>query len=673
MRIESLELKNYRQYKNMVITFPKVGNFDIHIVIGDNGVGKTNILNAITWCLYGDEPHLGNEKKDEGLFRLNTSYYDEIKNDEDKCECGNHELISVKLTCFDEEAGGRVVFYRTVDYDIKLNSTTYEYFEYEPQFNATVTWNNGNSEVFENTQGRLDADDIVDIYFPKRIREYFFFDGEQLDSYFTANVVAKDGNRIRNSVHSISKIDVISRIKSRLDTLIREKNSELGKVNPKIKDINDKILSLNKRYDEVQQDISEFTNEITESEKKVKEDTDALKGRENIKEYEQQFQSLSNDQIQIESERKVAIENLYEFIVNKKIAFALYPAAKNALNIINEKHKNHSLPPQVSRKLLEECISLHKCSICGQHVDDTVEARINDLLSKLDVSTEASNILSSMKGELEHLINEVENYDNESSRVTSTLQSINKRLKNCKDALENVDNHIHSLGNAEEARFLYDERAQHQDLIKENTKQLGAYEKESEELKSAIEENQTQLQVELNKKKDKDQLTIEVEFLTKAYKTIIDIESESMREVKIKLEKSAFKYYEQLMWKKDVYTSIELDENYKLNLLHRGGYKSVGTCSAAERILLALAFTLALHDVSGFNAMLFIDTPVARVSGENRKNFADVLKEVSKNKQLIMTLTPDEYSQDVQSIFKNCVSSKAHLIMDTSKEITNFK
>lgn len=67
---------------------------------------------------------------------------------------------------------------------------------------------------------------------------------------------------------------------------------------------------------------------------------------------------------------------------------------------------------------------------------------------------------------------------------------------------------------------------------------------------------------------------------------------------------------------------IELSDGYRLSLYDCAGYSCAGTCSAAERALLALSFTLAMHEVSGFESPLFIDTPIARASGENRANFA---------------------------------------------------
>ena len=46
MYIESLELKNYRNYQNLQLDFDKGTN----IFYGDNAQGKTNILESVYLC-----------------------------------------------------------------------------------------------------------------------------------------------------------------------------------------------------------------------------------------------------------------------------------------------------------------------------------------------------------------------------------------------------------------------------------------------------------------------------------------------------------------------------------------------------------------------------------------------------------------------------------------------
>ena len=62
VRFQSIGIKNYRQYRGLELEF-RPGAHDLQVIIADNGVGKTNLLNAFTWCLYGVEPHLGKSQK----------------------------------------------------------------------------------------------------------------------------------------------------------------------------------------------------------------------------------------------------------------------------------------------------------------------------------------------------------------------------------------------------------------------------------------------------------------------------------------------------------------------------------------------------------------------------------------------------------------------------------
>ncbi len=51
MKLVSMELKNYRRYEHQIITFPEglIG------IVGKNGTGKSTLIEAIAWCLYGSD------------------------------------------------------------------------------------------------------------------------------------------------------------------------------------------------------------------------------------------------------------------------------------------------------------------------------------------------------------------------------------------------------------------------------------------------------------------------------------------------------------------------------------------------------------------------------------------------------------------------------------------
>ena len=55
MILKSLYLKNYRTYRGPEEIKFASGDKNITIIQGNNEVGKTTIMTAISWCLYGRE------------------------------------------------------------------------------------------------------------------------------------------------------------------------------------------------------------------------------------------------------------------------------------------------------------------------------------------------------------------------------------------------------------------------------------------------------------------------------------------------------------------------------------------------------------------------------------------------------------------------------------------
>ena len=63
MKIFKIELENYRQYRNKrIVELSTDDTRNLNIILGPNGAGKTHLLNAVNWCLYGDEPSLEKTK-----------------------------------------------------------------------------------------------------------------------------------------------------------------------------------------------------------------------------------------------------------------------------------------------------------------------------------------------------------------------------------------------------------------------------------------------------------------------------------------------------------------------------------------------------------------------------------------------------------------------------------
>ena len=95
--------------------------------------------------------------------------------------------------------------------------------------------------------------------------------------------------------------------------------------------------------------------------------------------------------------------------------------------------------------------------------------------------------------------------------------------------------------------------------------------------------------------------------------------------------------------------------------------------SAAEREFLALSFILALHNISGFKSGLIIDTPVARVSDENRENFGKIFSKISEKKQTILLFTPSEYSEDISKYLDTIASGRYKFSLSSDEKVSRLE
>lgn len=274
MRITEINIKNYRQYESLSLSFPEKSSHDLHIIIAQNGIGKTNLLNSITWCLYGKEPHLGSDVKEQRLPILNLNVLKEA-NLAGKCI----EYVEVEIRAKDEDKF--VTFKRSLPVSLP---NVFELTAKE-KFIVTIASPSGDPKIYED---KNDTKRIVDQYMPEKIREYFCFDGEQLNNYF---MTSKKG-KIRDAIFSISQVDIVNLIGKRLDEIIKDKQKEASFKAPKLKEISDELDKIDEVIKSYKEKISDLEAQIDNSKKIIKENSEFLQGEENLPELEEQYQRL---------------------------------------------------------------------------------------------------------------------------------------------------------------------------------------------------------------------------------------------------------------------------------------------------------------------------------------------------------------------------------------------
>jgi len=629
MRIEKIILKNYRQFRQAKISFLRRNDSDLHYVIGTNGTGKTNILNAINWCLYNDEPHLSKDSQRLPVVNLQTI---------DKIGIGKDIEVAVEVWA-ETDDDAKVTFKRQAKF---IKSDDGQIIHQGTKFELMTDDERGNTKIITGEE----ADGWVERFVPKSIREFFFFDGEQLDNYFKEAT----GQNIQHAVFQVSQIDLLeNRVERKLQEILDDYTKDAGKMNPKIEIARAKLEQAQSQLNEVQKRIEECKKQIEISRIKIVEFADKLKGVPDIEALDQEKQLLlenfKNTKDLLKA-KKIEKEGL---LIECGSILMLWPAIEMATKVIEEKKTKRELPPPVDKGFLEDILRNESCSVCGRSLDERSNKRVHELLGEVEFSSETSQRLVQMENPLWQFKEKAESFDKQRKSTEGEITSLDKVLNGITQKISQIDSQMAGYKD-EQIRDWYRERKKFEDIRDNNQLLLGGLLENRKVAESTVEEAKSELDNELKKEKKAKGLAKKVAFCTRALEIVRSTREAMMAEARERIEIETRKCFFGLVWKTATFKDIKILPDYSISLIHKMGYECMGSLSAGERELLALSFTLALHQASGFDSPILIDTPVARISGLNRENVAKVLCEVSTYKQIVLLLTPDEHSKDVSKI-----------------------
>ena len=652
MRIQKITFKNYRQYRNDKIIFTKTTDNDLHILLASNGIGKTNFLNGLNWCLYESEPHLGAKNKILpiiNLTELNENSVDDI--------IEIFVEIQLKTKTKTIWVNRKANFRKTESNNLFLLNT-----EFQIQIQDKIE--NTGTLTFSNEEATQELNRIL----PEGIREFFFFDGERLNNYF----IDENGVKIESSIKEISKIKHLNKIIKHLETLSIDYQRKLGKQSPNIEQARKKLEEVSTLKTNVIEDLEKCKEQIHISKSKIEESKEFLRGQENIEEQENKRNSHKENLLDIDQKINQKTKELHNHIRIYYTLINFYPYFKKLLNKIENEANSGKLPPPISKEILESIVKEHKCEICDSELENNQLKKISAKLKLYDLSSSSSRILVEIKGSLESFVLKTEKHKAISNMKLNELEDLEKNEGKVRSLITTIDTNLskYSDGNKEKIKNAHKQRMLNEKLYTNNLENKGRLKNRLLEAEKRYLKLEKEFESEIKKNKTSTELKKKMGFVKKAHKIAISISAEIMNEIRENIRTKTEEIFFDLVWKQDTYKRLVLGESYDIGLTHKDDYECLGSLSAAERALLALAFTLALHDISGFDAPLVIDTPVSRISDKNRINFAKTLVETSKLKQLILFFTPSEYSVEVKTYFEKVLSSSTKLfINETEKNI----
>lgn len=646
--IKQVSFENFRQYGTSTISFDNKA-YSLHVLIAKNGTGKTTFQNAITWCLYEKEFLLITSK--EALPVLNSKVLNGLSENEST-------QVSVKILIVDTEKKCQIEFARTkvfkrknkIDGTVGAVSSPSEYIVFETNMNDGTNTQTycGNDAILKTKQ-----------YFDQDIHEFFFFDGERLPDYFTKDKAFT----IKKSVDTIAQITMMNNAISHIEKQIREKRKEVGKEIPDLNAITDEIESLEELIIKSDNERKVHENLRKKAEKELELVDDAFQEEKPLAELLQERKTRESNRDKMDSEMKAFQVERAAFIREYIPLLRLYPRVKATLTYIDRKEEAGELPPSIDLDLAKQILDNPGCNcpLCNSKTTDVTVRWIEGLLESIKVSNETSNYLNKIKGSLEQAEEKARQYPYKRKELTNREESIERRIKENNDRLKEISadlSHYDEAGINKHVAELERRRIEIRQTIRKEGETVGICKNNCErygEQKKQKEQERGKIEIQ-NKTKNKAQIQLNAYMdLCQNMKSVRDA---IVARTKSDIETATWIMFDDMIWKKNTFGFIKLTNSYDLSVFNTQSQVMTGSLSATELMALAYSFTLAIHDASGKNCPLVIDSPLGRVSDENRENMAKSLMKVSleQEKQIIMLFTPDEYSENVRNLYDGKVN-----------------
>lgn len=651
MRIEEIQFENFRKYVDTSIKFSENNN-DIHVVIAENGAGKTTFLNAMTWCLYNQEPKI--KDQDNALPTLNTEVSNNSDNDIEKAS------VSIIVS-----GDGLKLIYKRSDI-FKIHNIHSDYYQNNGKREEWIDQEFTVTEI-EGSESNVcrDKDEcelLVSSFIPEAIKEFSFFDGEQLDNYFLMSSAIKD------QVFRLSHIFVLDemerRINDRLKNLRKQGNpnssaeSKLQEYNNQLKFLNSEI----KRYDNLKAAYESKDAEL-------KDLMNSLGTAPSIKGLEKRRNEKIKQRDNFDSSLTIKKQELNDLIIKESPKILAKEAFNNSLSIIEE-NKDESYIYPIDEDILEDSIHDHSCKVCDRLFDEELLDYIKSKKAKLYLISPEDKILNANKKYFSRFKDVEDNYlkkerelQNEISNISDTIDTLDDEIKEFYNAIK-VNEHLReSINRRDELLAILPTKKSELDNLKLNNDGLAIkVQKLHEEYIKLLEEED-----------EYKEILAKIKLCTDSLAVINDVKEDIMRETREDIQEETNEKFFKLIRKSKTYGEIKITDDYEVKLFDEDGRSATSSASASEVELLALSFILAIHSVSGYESPLVVDTLLARTSGEQRLNVAKSCLNVSEEKQLLLFLIDEEYSEPVERLFKEKHVSEYTLKESESEKIIEIR
>lgn len=610
MKILKLTLNNFGPYfGTQSLDLDVSDNAPIILVYGENERGKTSLLRAIRWCLYGEVLNQGGTLMDEREF----ANYDARD---------RKEPFDVFVEIEFEDQGVKSVLKRWM----KVKESDLEEIRIETLSKGVDLRPNNGNPVAEK-----DIPEQISRMLHKDISDFFLFDGETL-TRFEQRLRSADTSAalVRTSIEKVLGLPALQLLSRDIETLASETNKEVQRVAKKsaenekvLKDIDATSTGIhNKQNDlvELRRIGKQLEDEKLELEKqlaKIDSIKDAYHERKSIRDSKS---DLQRDISEIRDQIKVRISESWwapamPMLKEKAAAIDSMLAGNNQLlSEINElQRKKLDLQVQISTK---------KCSSCQQVVNESqisnAQKEILEIEKKLEsLPTPISNVddIAFTKRQLNEFLED----GGVEERLRELDQDVLKRELRI-DELSNKDRALTEVlsGNTLDIAALESQYQRANDFIRDSEREVEKKEFELSELKTQLRTLQNSLNRETTESSPVKQEAALLSSLEEVLKDSLEGFRKAMRE---KVGEEASDIFTKLTTEPD-YNGLTITGKYYLEIVD-SQKRIISRRSAGAEQIVAMSLIGALVRCAVRQGPVIMDTPFGRLDTGHRRRILE--------------------------------------------------
>ena len=416
MRIKKIIIENFRGFygrKELELIYCDKA---INLIIAENEVGKTSILNAMLWCLYGKLTE--DSESQELIFNKNAK-----KEKKEFCHVEIHLVTGDK---YDDENPDFIKIVRRLMFSGK------EILRAQKVDGITE-----------------DADDIspsiaVHNFVPEALAPYFFFDGEGIHR------VVDNPKLLENAVLNIQGLDNASDAYSDLERFKVKKNQQLVKnknTSKKLKAINTKIEGFDKKVKENNQKISSDQVIFQENEAEIRKLKALLPelGSDKANQLQKDKDKFQNEVAGFKKRLDFWLVKEKEIIKDYSLAITGYNHFNKADKWIIDKGKTTGIPSGYQDIFVKNTLSSGVC-ICGEKfkVGDKKYKKI-ECMFKDAQTDELKTQLKDIQEQKTFYSNQISKFNDAVNEVMSQINYFDKKINETKIEIAQIDDQLEAI------------------------------------------------------------------------------------------------------------------------------------------------------------------------------------------------------------------------------------